>query len=35
MALTIFKSETDAEGKNSEDDKMVGKTIGQALLYTD
>jgi hypothetical protein len=35
MALVTTKSETDAKGKNSEDDKRVGKTIGQGLLYTD
>jgi hypothetical protein len=35
MALIISESEADAKGKNSEDDKMVGKTIGKGLLYTD
>jgi hypothetical protein len=35
MALIISESETDAKGKNSEDNKMVGKTVGQGLLYTD
>jgi hypothetical protein len=35
MSLIITESETDPKGKNSEDDKMVGKTIGQELLYTD
>jgi hypothetical protein len=35
MALIISESETDAKGKNSEHDKMVGQTVGQALLYTD
>jgi hypothetical protein len=34
-ALTMSESERDAKGKDSEDDKMVGKTLGQALLYTD
>jgi hypothetical protein len=34
MALIISEPETD-KGKNSEDDRMVGKRIGQALLYTD
>jgi hypothetical protein len=35
MALIISESEREAKGKNSEDDKMVGKTIGQGFLYTD
>jgi hypothetical protein len=35
MALTMSGSETDAKCKNSEDDKMVGKTLGEELLYTD
>jgi hypothetical protein len=34
MALIISESETEAKGKNSEDNKMVGKTIVQGLLYT-
>jgi hypothetical protein len=35
MALIISESETEAKGKNSEDDKVVGKSIGPGLLYTD
>jgi hypothetical protein len=35
MALVTSESETDAEVNNSEDDKKVGKTTGQGLLYTD
>jgi hypothetical protein len=35
MALIISDSETDAKGKNSEDYRRVGKTVGQGLLYTD
>jgi hypothetical protein len=35
MALITSKSETDAEGKYSEDEERVGKTTGQGLLYTD
>jgi hypothetical protein len=35
MALITSKTETKAEVKNSEDDKRVGKTTGQGLLYTE
>jgi hypothetical protein len=35
MALLTSESETDAKVKKSEDNKMVGKTTGQVLLYTD
>jgi hypothetical protein len=35
MALITSESETDAKGKNSEDNKRVGKTIEQELWYTD
>jgi hypothetical protein len=35
MASITSDSETDAKGKNLEDDKMVGKTVEQGLLYTD
>jgi hypothetical protein len=35
VALITSESETDAKGKNSEDNKRVGKTTGQGLLYTD
>jgi hypothetical protein len=35
MALIKSNSETDPIGKNSEDDKRMGKTIGQGSLYTD
>jgi hypothetical protein len=35
MALIISESETEAKGKNSEDDKVVRKTIGPGLLYID
>jgi hypothetical protein len=35
MALITSESETDAKVKNSEEDKRVGKTTGQGLLYTD
>jgi hypothetical protein len=35
MALIKSESETDAEVRCSEDDKCVGKTTGQGLLYTD
>jgi hypothetical protein len=35
MAMITSESETDAKGMNSEDDKSVGKTRGQGLLYTD
>jgi hypothetical protein len=32
--LITSESETDAESKISEDDKRVGNTVGQGLLYT-
>jgi hypothetical protein len=32
IALITSESETDAEFKNSEDDKRVGKTTGQGLF---
>jgi hypothetical protein len=35
MSLITPKSETDAQVKNSEDDKRVGKTTREGLLYTD
>jgi hypothetical protein len=35
MALIISNSETDAIGKNSEDDKRVGKIMGPGSIYTD
>jgi hypothetical protein len=35
MAWITAESETDANVKNSEDDKRVGKTTRQGLLYTD
>jgi hypothetical protein len=35
MALITSDSEKDAKVKNSEDDKRVGMTAGQGLLYTD
>jgi hypothetical protein len=35
MALITSESETDAQVKNSEEDKIVVKTTGQGLLYTD
>jgi hypothetical protein len=35
MALITCESETDAEVKILEDNKRVGKTTGQGLLYAD
>jgi hypothetical protein len=35
IALKTSESETGAKDKNSEDDKRVGKTAGQGLLYAD
>jgi hypothetical protein len=35
MALIISESETGAKVKNSEEDKRLGKTTGQGLLYAD
>jgi hypothetical protein len=35
MALITSESETYTKVKNLEDDKRVGKTTGQRLLYTD
>jgi hypothetical protein len=35
MALITSESERDAKGKIAEDDKIVGKTLGQGLWYTD
>jgi hypothetical protein len=35
IAFITSESETEAKGKSSEDDKRMGNTGGQGLLYTD
>jgi hypothetical protein len=35
MTFITSESETGDKCKNSEDDEMVGRTLGQGMLYTD